>query len=371
MRSLLSRGRFLVKLSLAKTLEQTADNANCTPAILYANQQTFERDALGTGWYLVFPAISPCPDQGSQVQLVVAVTSDPSHPEHRRAIRETFAAKSHLASYNAVLLFFLGSNPGRSDLMRAVEREASEHEDIVQESFYDVPENLALKTVAILKFVALHCPKSEFVLKSTDDTFINIHTLLHALQHTRLLHTTFVLGHVMRSLTPIRDNSLSWWVRELFYPHWRVPDFVEGHAYSLTSSAAAHIYKTSLRQPILVHEDVYVTGFCAAKAHVTVMHHAGFTNDEICSDSACGLSHRFSCRSDSPSHMTETYEEMEREAGALCFPPPSGLFLVVCGLVLLTLAFVVCKEAQTRCRGRSTVCGESDLLSAQFDKRLV
>ena len=59
--------------------------------------------------------------------------------------------------------------------------ESRTHGDILQEDFVDSYMNLTLKSVMGLKWVSNHCMKAEFVMKTDDDIYVNINSLLNHL----------------------------------------------------------------------------------------------------------------------------------------------------------------------------------------------
>jgi hypothetical protein len=64
----------------------------------------------------------------------------------------------------------------------ALEFEAEQYHDIVQEDFQDTYHNLTYKGIAGLKWISYFCPHARFILKTDDDIFVNTFTLFRHLR---------------------------------------------------------------------------------------------------------------------------------------------------------------------------------------------
>lgn len=63
-----------------------------------------------------------------------------------------------------------------------VVEESRTYGDILQEDFTDSYMNLTLKSVMALKWTSTHCQQAQYLLKTDDDIFVNVPTLLTYLQ---------------------------------------------------------------------------------------------------------------------------------------------------------------------------------------------
>ena len=68
--------------------------------------------------------------------------------------------------------FLVGSSPGL--LAASLEQEAAEHGDLVLARVEDHYENLGLKTISAMDWVARNCPQAEYLLKVDDDMFVQV-----------------------------------------------------------------------------------------------------------------------------------------------------------------------------------------------------
>lgn len=72
-------------------------------------------------------------------------------------------------------------------VQRAVEFEAEQYGDIVQEDFLDTYRNLTYKGIAALKWIDQLCPHARWVLKTDDDIFVNTFNLMRHLRRLERL----------------------------------------------------------------------------------------------------------------------------------------------------------------------------------------
>jgi len=120
---------------------------------------------------------------GPNVTILILVASAPSHFLARNAVRETWGKRDELEKNGIRLAFVLGVTHNDTVEEELMEEE-DKHGDIIQEDFIDSYHNLTLKTLAMLKWVNLTCPirnetsYPQFILKTDDDMFTNIHRLL-------------------------------------------------------------------------------------------------------------------------------------------------------------------------------------------------
>ncbi|NXY85343.1 B3GT2 galactosyltransferase, partial [Alcedo cyanopectus] len=95
-------------------------------------------------------------------------------------------------------------------LRLALEEESGAHHDILQQDFLDTYNNLTLKTLMGLEWVAKHCPGASYVLKADSDVFLNLPYLIR-----RLLvppRPRLATGHVYRNTAPLRSRAYKWYV---------------------------------------------------------------------------------------------------------------------------------------------------------------
>ncbi|KAI8780000.1 beta-1,3-galactosyltransferase 5 [Biomphalaria glabrata] len=223
----------------------------------------------------------------SNSELVICVDGSRNNNYTRQAIRKTWGSYANVSSNKAALIFFLGSEHpstnGSQSVQHYIDKEAELYGDILQEDYIDDYKNLTFKTLSILKWVTSRCPGSEFVLKADDDMYVNVHLLvqnLNNISQTKGKDYPFVFGFVINNIIPHRNPSSKWYTSEFEYKENTYPRFTSGTAYAMTTSAAKRLYKASFQVPFFWLEDVYITGLCARKANVEVIHSNLFSNEK-------------------------------------------------------------------------------------------
>jgi len=239
------------------------------------------------------------------VQLLVLVTSSANgHAERREAVRATWGS----AREGVRLLFLLGQG---QDGQHAIDEEAAEFGDILQEDFKDAYHNLTLKTIGGLKWSSIFCPQAEFVMKTDDDIFVNVPLLLNSLQSESIFKESLVgcIKNDPRSAPqpiPSMDNP-----NVEFIPKPALPPFAAGAGYVIPgATAAAALYAASLETRIFPVEDVYTTAMCASRAGLGRPEHDGrFSCGEAVAEN-CHLLSRFTGHRMSPERMHDVNEAL-------------------------------------------------------------
>ncbi|XP_078696466.1 beta-1,3-galactosyltransferase 5-like [Branchiostoma floridae x Branchiostoma belcheri] len=213
------------------------------------------------------------------VFLVVVVTSSPAHAKHRNAIRKTWGNETMFPQGNVRVLFALG----RSDdahVENAVQVEAKSCGDIIQEDFRDSYRNMTTKTVMILRWAVTFCSGAKYVMKTDDDMFVNIKTLvrhLEALEREVDLSSGLFMGAIQTGVHPVRSppNDRYYVSREEFNEDV-YPDYLSGTGYVMSMDTVRRFYVAALMTPPMPMEDVYM-GICAQREGITPWDHSGFT----------------------------------------------------------------------------------------------
>ncbi|XP_059157869.1 beta-1,3-galactosyltransferase 1-like [Physella acuta] len=246
--------------------------------------------------------------------------------EKRTVIRKTWGDNAWLSRNNVTLLFFIGRARGGSTdnrtsenrtsvnekTQRLIEKEAILYRDIVQESYIDSYGNLSYKSLSIIKWVTTSCPHAKYILKADTDMYINIPLLVQTLKaHTdpNVKFNTFIMGQALPNSQPFRDPLSKWYVPYSRFNGSVYPNFVSGTAYALTTPAAKLLYEASMRVPFFWLEDVYLTGFCAVLANVTIIHSPLFSLYKL-STSGCAFRSMISGHEYSTSELETIHREL-------------------------------------------------------------
>lgn len=248
----------------------------------------------------ILPNPNVCVSEGEKLQILVVITSAPSHLDARMAIRQTWG--SFKQRNDVAIAFILGSTED-SKLNQSIMAEADLYGDIIVSHFFDTYNNLTLKTISILEWVDTYCNKIKYVLKTDDDMFINIPKLLSFVgKHANDKRTIF--GRLARKWKPIRNNKSKYYVSPSQYKPSYFPDFTTGPAYLMTGDTIHDLYATALNKTYLKLEDVFITGIVAQEMKIKRTHANEFMNKRIAFN-PCGIQKVISI------HMVKLHEQFD------------------------------------------------------------
>ncbi|XP_043512310.1 beta-1,3-galactosyltransferase 1-like isoform X1 [Frieseomelitta varia] len=210
--------------------------------------------------------------------LFIVICSAITNVKARIAMRNTWANKNNLNNtYNStVKVAFLLGQSDNDTLNSMIAEESHQYNDIIQEKFYDTYNNLTLKSVMMLKWVTSNCGQAKYLMKTDDDMFVNIPTLMRTLQ-SRSQTTNTLLGSLICNAKPILDPNNKWYTPKYMYSERIYPNYLSGTGYVMSLDVAFKLYHAALRTPLLHLEDVYITGLCAKHAKVRPINHSGFS----------------------------------------------------------------------------------------------
>lgn len=218
-----------------------------------------------------------CPDLGSNLQLLIIVTSAPSHSEARMAVRLTWG--HYKERRDVSIAFMLGSTSNKS-LQSELNTEEYMYGDIIRGKFVDTYDNLTLKTISMLEWVDSYCPNVAFVLKTDDDMFINVSKLLSFIsKHNH--NDRIIYGRLAKKWKPIRNKKSKYYISPQQYKPGVFPDFTTGPAYLIPSCVVHDLYLAALNHTYFKLEDVFVTGIVAHYINVKRIHVNEFLNKRI------------------------------------------------------------------------------------------
>ncbi|XP_078613578.1 beta-1,3-galactosyltransferase 1-like [Branchiostoma floridae x Branchiostoma japonicum] len=220
-----------------------------------------------------------CDVTSDDVFLLVMVTSTPGNREQRLAIRNTWGNEANVKGTIIRTVFAVGLTQD-AKMQGDLEQENGVYKDIIQEDFVDSYRNLTLKTVMCLKWASEFCPNAKFVLKTDDDTFVNIFNLVRRLRRLKGTQARrFVTGRVFTGAKPVRETAdkieARWCLTKGDYPRDSFPPYPGGYAYVISNDITRLIYKASLTVQYLFIEDVYF-GLCLEKLGIHPEHNGEF-----------------------------------------------------------------------------------------------
>lgn len=227
---------------------------------------------------LIKPKIA-CPGANASV-LFIAIMSAVEHQPERQAIRQTWlrdvggVSLRRESNVSSVAIFFFGLPESKeaNDILR---QEASVYGDIVQYNFKDTYRNLTIKTMLIFDHIIKTCPQAGVIVKTDDDTWLNIPRLVSRFDSIRK-NSTAIFGCIIAHSKPIRDPEHRWYISYEEYPQDTFLDYVNGPGYVLSMSAAKKAFDVCTDTALMPFEDLYFTGMCASKAGVRVYRDVDF-----------------------------------------------------------------------------------------------
>ena len=256
-----------------------------------------------------------CPEGKQQPFLVLLIATEARQVEARDSIRQTWGNESLAPGLGLVRLFLLGTNKGELGRLqqRTLESESQRHHDILQQDFLDTYNNLTIKTLMGMNWVAVHCPRASYVMKTDSDMFVNTDYLIHKLLRPELNpKKNYFTGDVMWDREPIRNKNSKWYMSAEQYPKEKYPTFCSGTGYVFSGDLAGKIYRASLGIRRLHLEDVYV-GMCLEKLWIepTLPPNRFLFNRWPVPFSSCRYRNLITSHSVQPSELLEFWHQLQ------------------------------------------------------------
>ncbi|ELU06541.1 hypothetical protein CAPTEDRAFT_148283 [Capitella teleta] len=217
--------------------------------------------------YLINPK-KVCSD--GNIFLLTYVHSAPAHHKRRMAIRETWGHPRNIPDVKIRVVFLMGYSEEKS-YQDALQMESDMYGDIIQENFLDSYRNLTYKAIEGLKWITHHCSQARFILKTDDDIFVNIFSLVTHLQSVfaeAALPNKLLLCLVWYHMKVVRDPKSKWYIPYHEFKEDFFPTYCSGSAFVMTPDVVRGMYNASLHTPFFWVDDYYVTGLLAHKVGV-------------------------------------------------------------------------------------------------------
>jgi beta-1,3-galactosyltransferase 1 len=154
---------------------------------------------------------------------------------------------------------------------------------------------------SILTEILIETFSVKYVMKTDDDTLVNVPNLVHILLDGTIPANNATSGHHNKKEGdqrlsemgksdkkylvmgfpmyngPVRDRACKWYVSEVEYKENSYPYYVRGSGYVMTSYAAEKLYEVSFSESVVYVEDVFVTGILTRKVNFTLTFHPLFS----------------------------------------------------------------------------------------------
>ncbi|KAE8611054.1 hypothetical protein XENTR_v10012319 [Xenopus tropicalis] len=204
--------------------------------------------------------------QKSTPFLILLIAVEPQQLSAREAIRQTWGKEDLFHGILIVKLFLLGRDSKGTDRTdQAIVDESNQYHDIIQQDYLDTYNNLTIKTLMGMHWIATFCPNVSYIMKTDSDMFVNTeHLIYRLLKPDAAPQTNYFTGYFMKGYAPNRNKNSKWYMPPELYPGDLYPPFCSGTGYVFSGDLAEKIYKVSLSIPRLHLEDVYI-GVCLEK----------------------------------------------------------------------------------------------------------
>jgi beta-1,3-galactosyltransferase 1 len=169
-------------------------------------------------------------------------------------------------------VFFVGLTDKSAWLQDALEYEAKQFGDIVQEDFLDTYRNLSFKGVAALKWITTYCNQTSYIMKTDDDIFVNMFALL---KHLKDLYIHNYRNRLIMCLVWWRMHVLregKWGIPKEQLPDELYPVYCSGMGFVLTTDVAMAMYYVSYYVKFHWVDDAYISGFLPRALRGAVNH---------------------------------------------------------------------------------------------------
>lgn len=203
----------------------------------------------------------------SSIKLLILIPS-PSHQNSdlRQAIRETWG---HWALRQDIALgFFLGTMPHKnSTLLEKLVGESEQYNDLIISNCVDTYDNLTLKSLSILEWTQTFCSEAKYLLKTDDDTWVNMLTIFQVIQQIEGDNGLKIYGNATIDAEPYRDTDSKFYLSRKQYPDEKFPTYFQT-SYLIPVKLVKTFYEMGLQTGFLRMEDVFLTGVVAERVGV-------------------------------------------------------------------------------------------------------
>ena len=123
------------------------------------------------------------------------------------------------------MIFLVGQHVNNSH-QEQLENEHKEYGDIIQETFIDTYANLTIKSLMLLKWFIKNCDRTQYVMKTDDDMYINLVKLYEIVQTNQ--KRNLLVGSLICDAVPIKDPDNKWFVPSYMFSEKKYPNYLSG-----------------------------------------------------------------------------------------------------------------------------------------------
>ncbi|KAF3687959.1 Beta-1,3-galactosyltransferase 2 [Channa argus] len=195
--------------------------------------------------------------------LILIVPVAPGDKAARDAIRKTWGNEKLVLGQVVETLFIIGL-PGGADAEQQQEKlreENLQHHDLIQSNFQDSYRNLTIKTMVMLEWLAAHCVKASYVIKTDSDVLLHVQNLVKLLLDPSTAKQNYMTGVVWWHSPVIRDPKNRFYLPFDIIKEPEYPPYPLGMAYVMSLDLPAKILSVSPHIKPIYIEDAYL-GMC-------------------------------------------------------------------------------------------------------------
>lgn len=225
-----------------------------------------------------------CAPVNASRSFFIAIFSASANFANRRSVRETWLKQvethANAAGIGIAGVRFVIAKPENESAKKQLEEESKRYRDVLQVDVSDV--DSTLKEVSFMSWAHRYCSNVTYVIKLRDDVFVNTRLLAQTFAQTNDTGL-FAYGRMGSRLKDGRSNktSLNTFNNSSLkenskknqdeWPWKSYPTYLSGLITVMTSEAISATLAASQTIPLMLLEDVYITGLCARKAGVRLM----------------------------------------------------------------------------------------------------
>ncbi|CAD5232854.1 unnamed protein product [Bursaphelenchus xylophilus] len=227
------------------------------------------------------------------IDILILILSAPNKFDQRNAIRDTWLYE-HDTPSSFLVRFLIGQPDNRSVELR-IQKEQRQHKDIVRYNFTETYDLLPVKVHAAFSFFKTYCPQAKYLLKTDDDTVVDLDRLFH---HSKSMYDKYYglnkerfFCNVHYKKRPFRNKGSRYYVSKEVYPEPIYPDFCQGCSYMVTREAVGPVLSAVSSVNYIKLEDVLYSGIVRSKKNVSLVHSRtfGYSSIKATNKLQCGM----------------------------------------------------------------------------------
>ena len=209
-------------------------------------------------------------NSGKPLMLIIVI-SHPNNTKARNAIRNTWAKTRRYRDFIVRTIFLVGQT-GSGILDGATKQDAMTLQDVLIADLMEDYYKLDLKSTAALKWAWEYCHNFKVLVKTDDDSFLNVGKYIDSLSTLNLTEESIAGGKCVENDGVVREHGVKYSVPLSAFSGSHYPAYCRGPCYLLSHSAVGRLLAASVDTRRFPLEDVYLTGLTRWQAGITQMY---------------------------------------------------------------------------------------------------